>query len=217
MYRLLLLAFLAVGAACAPRTSPGQPAAVRLLSVAEARALGPGATVVVEGTVSVPPGVFDGGFALQDRTGGLWVLPPSTSTALPLPLGEGVRVRGTLDVSNGQLSLQPAAIQALGPRAAPEPRLLATGALGAYAEGWLVRVAGRVAAAPVEDAPWGWLATLDDGTGPVAVYLSSSTDVNPALFRPGAELEVTGFAGRYEDRLEVLPRGRADVRPVPRP
>lgn len=215
MFRLCFVPILLLGAACAPAAAPGQPAPGLPLTVAEARAAGPGAAVLVEGLVSVPPGTFDGGFAIQDRTGGLWVLAPSTG--IPLRIGQRVRVHGTLDTPNGQLSLHPAAIQPLGRRDPPRPRPLPTGGVGDGAEGWLVRVTGRVVGAPVHDAPWGWKVTMDDGSGPATIFLDAETDVDPAAFHAGAALEVTGFAGRYEDRLEILPRARVDVRAAPVP
>jgi hypothetical protein len=214
MDRLLLVPLLLLGAACAPAAAPGQPVPTPVHDVAQARAAGPGATLLVEGVISVPPGAFDGGFAIQDRTGGLWVLPPSTG--LPLRIGQRVRVHGTLDLRHGQLSLQPAAIQPLGMRAPPLPLRLATGRVDDDAEGWLVRVAGRVIGEAVHDAPWGWRVTLDDGSGPVTVFVDAETDVDPAVFRPGERVDVTGFTGRYDARLEILPRAAVDVLPASR-
>ena len=215
MYRLLAIPTLALAAACTAAPSPAQPGPVPEVTVAEARAAGAGATVRVEGIVTVPPGVFDGGFAIQDRTAGLWVLP--LSTGVPLRLGQRVRVHGTLDTPNGQLSLQASAVQALGMRPVPAARQLATGEVDAGAEGWLVRVRGRVQGEPVDAAPWGWKVALDDGSGPVGVFVDADTDVDPSGFRPGETVEVTGFVGRYAEELEILPRARGDVRGPPLP
>ena len=215
MYRLLALPTFALAAACTAAPSPAQPGPVEEVSVADARAAGAGATVLVEGIVTVPPGIFDGGFAIQDRTGGLWVLP--LPTGVPLRLGQRVRVHGTLDTPNGQLSLQASAVQALGMRPVPAARPLPTGSVDAGAEGWLVRVRGRVQGEPVDDAPWGWKVVLDDGSGPVRVFVDADTDVDPAGFPRGETVEVTGFVGRYAEALEILPRARGDVRAQPPP
>ena len=206
MLRSALVAVLAIAAA-AP-VLHAQDA--RVTPLARARELGAGATVLVEGIVSVPPGVFDGGFAIQDQTAGIWVLPPAD--AVRLRVGQRVRVQGTLDELNGQLAIMPAAIGPLGDRDPPQPREVRTGALGESIEGWLVRVRGRVASAPQDDAPWGWKVMVDDGSGPVLVFIDAETNVDVRPLRPGNRVEVTGFAGQYEDHYEVVPRAQLDIR-----
>jgi hypothetical protein len=214
MLRRTLVCLLVLAPGCAPLDSSAQ-AALRppVTRIADAREAGAGATVLVEGIVTVAPGTLDDGFAVQDATGGLWVLPPTDPVRLEV--GSRVRVHGTLDLPNEQLSLQPSAILALSPVAPPTPRAVATAEVGPATEGWLVRIRGRVTEAPVEDAPWGWKLTVDDGSGPASVFVDADSGVDPAAFRAGGEVEVIGFSGRYDDRYEVLPRSRADVRHGP--
>lgn len=208
---------LALSAASAPALA--QMPERDITTLARARAAGEGADVLVDGVVSVPPGVFDGGFAIQDRTGGIWVLP--LGDPVLLRLGQRVRIRGTLDNPNNQLAIVPSALQlfdfrgapsALPVEAAPEPRILQTGAVDEGEEGWLVRVRGRVVTEPENDAPWGWKVMVDDGSGAVMVFIDAETDVRPDGFRPGTQVEVTGFAGQYDDHYEVVPRTQDDVR-----
>jgi hypothetical protein len=208
---LAVLAMLA--AAAAAPSAAAQEVETRITPLAEAREMGSGATVLVEGIVSVPPGAFDGGFAIQDRTAGIWVLPPPDPVRLRI--GQRVRVQGTLDEPNGQLAIMPAAIGPLGDRDPPQPREVRTGALGESIEGWLVRVRGRVASAPQDDAPWGWKVMVDDGSGPVLVFVDAESTVNVEHFRAGDTVEVTGFAGQYDDHYEVVPRVHTDVRVLP--
>ena len=208
MYRSAFAAVLAIAAAPVPPVH-GQEQ-LRTVSLANAREQGPGATVRVVGIVSVPPGVFDGGFAIQDQTGGIWVLPPPDPVRLRL--GQRVRVQGTLDNPNGQLAIQPAAIGPLGDRDAPSPRPVRTGALGEQDEGWLVQVRGRVTGEAVDDSPWGWKVMVDDGSGPVMVFVDAETNVDVRPLRTGETVEVTGFAGQYEDHYEVVPRAQLDIR-----
>ena len=210
MVRSILLAVLAIAAAAAPPL-PAQDQ--RVTPLARAREQGAGATVLVEGIVSVPPGVFDGGFAIQDQTAGIWVLPPADPVRLRV--GQRVRVQGTLDEPNGQLAIMPAAIGPLGDRDAPAPRMVRTGALNESEEGWLVRVRGRVASAPVNDDPWGWKVMVDDGSGPVLVFVDAETNVDVRPLRPGDTIEVTGFAGQYDDHYEVIPRAQPDLKVIP--
>jgi DNA/RNA endonuclease YhcR with UshA esterase domain len=203
------------------------PAHAQLLAEADitplsrARAAGAGANVLVDGVVSVPPGVFDGGFAIQDRTGGIWVLP--LADPVLLRVGQRVRIRGTLDNPNNQLAIVPSALQLFDFRgaperlhleAAPEPRVVRTGAVDEGEEGWLVRIRGTVVTQPEEDVPWGWKVMVDDGTGAVMVFLDSETDTRVDVFTPGATVEITGFAGQYDDHYEVVPRAQEDIRLV---
>lgn len=217
MVRTALLLALALAAAAPAAAQPGEPGASPV-SLARARAAGAGASVVVDGVVSVAPGSFDGGFAIQDRTGGIWVLPPIDPVLLRV--GQRVRIRGTLDNPNNQLAIQPAALQLFQVREpapldeAPEPRAVRTGEVNEGQEGWLVRVRGRVVTQPENDAPWGWKVMVDDGTGAVMLFIDAETDVDPAGFRLGDSVEIIGFAGQYDDHYEVVPRGQADVRVV---
>ena len=189
--------------------------------LARARAAGAGANVVVDGVVSVPPGLFDSGFAIQDRTAGIWVLP--LADPVLLRVGQRVRIRGTLDNPNNQLAIVPSTLQLFDFRGAPapveeapEPRNVRTGAVDEDEEGWLVRVRGRVVTEPENDAPWGWKVMVDDGSGAVMVFVDAETDVRADRFRPGQLVEVTGFAGQYDDHYEIVPRTQADVEVVSR-
>ncbi|HEU4880801.1 MAG TPA: hypothetical protein VFT45_01110 [Longimicrobium sp.] len=210
MVRSALLAVLAIAAAAAP---PLHGQASRVTPLSRARELGAGATVLVEGTVSVAPGAFDGGFAIQDHSAGIWVLAPADSVRLRV--GQRVRVQGTLDEPNGQLAIMPAAIGPLEELDAPSPRDLRTGLVNESMEGWLVKIRGRVAGAVVNDAPWGWKVIVDDGTGPVLVFVDAETNVDVRPLRPGDMVEITGFAGQYDDHYEVIPRAQVDVRVLP--
>jgi hypothetical protein len=212
MVRSALLAVLAIVAAAAP---PLHAQESRVTPLSRAREMGAGATVLVEGTVTVAPGVFDGGFAIQDHSAGIWVLAPPDSVRLRV--GQRVRVQGMLDEPNGQLAIMPAAIGPLGGNDAPAPRDLHTGLVNESMEGWLVKIRGRVAGEVVNDDPWGWKVMVDDGTGPVLVFVDAETDVDVRPLRPGDTVEVTGFAGQYDDHYEVVPRAQGDIRVIPSP
>ncbi|HEX6039782.1 hypothetical protein [Longimicrobium sp.] len=222
MDRSVLALSLALALAAAAAPAHAQLADADITPLSRARAAGAGADVLVDGVVSVPPGVLDGGFAIQDRTGGIWVMP--LSDPVLLRLGQRVRIRGTLDNPNNQLAIVPSVLQlfdfrgapeSLHVEAAPEPRVLRTGAVDEGEEGWLIRIRGTVVTEPEEDAPWGWKVMVDDGSGAVMVFLDSETDVRADVFRPGETVEVTGFAGQYDDHYEVVPRTREDITAVP--
>lgn len=212
MYRSAFALVLAAVAAASPAEAQ-QVASNRPLPLSRAREMGPGATVLVEGVVSVPPGLFDGGFAIQDQTAGIWVLAPANP--VPLRLGQRVLVRGTLDEPNGQLAIHPAAIAPRGDRSVPPPHAVATGELGEAHEGSLVRIRGRVVTSPLDDSPWGWKVMVDDGSGPVLMFVDAETNVNVRGLRVGDAVEVTGFAGQYDDHHEIVPRAQEDVKVNP--
>jgi hypothetical protein len=210
---------LALGAVSVPAAAQPEDA----LPLARARAAGAGAHVLVDGVVSVPPGLFDGGFAIQDRSGGIWVMP--LADPVLLRLGQRVRIRGTLDNPNNQLAIVPSSLQLFEVRGsrgrpvendAPQPRTMHTGDIDEDQEGSLVRVRGRVVTEPENDAPWGWKVMVDDGSGAVMIFIDAETDVDASHFRPGASVEVTGFAGQYDDHYEIVPRTPDDVRIISR-
>lgn len=223
MDRSILALSVALALAGLPAPAPAQQQVTDrdITPLARARAAGAGANVIVDGVVSVPPGLFDGGFAIQDRTAGIWVLP--LADPVLLRVGQRVRIRGTLDNPNNQLAIVPSTLQLFDFRGtpapvelAPEPRSVRTGALDEGEEGWLVRIRGRVVTEPEHDAPWGWKVTMDDGSGAVMVFVDAETDVRPDRFRPGLLVEVTGFAGQYDDHYEIVPRTQADVEIISR-
>src|SRR5262245_34466675 len=77
-----------------PAAALAAPVAVPTIDIADARALPLGSTVRVKGSLTVPSGVFssatfDQGFAIQDRTGGIYV---SIATNLGLAPRQQVRL-----------------------------------------------------------------------------------------------------------------------------
>src|SRR6476659_1138871 len=99
--RLVLAATLAATLVAAPHAA----AAASPISIAAARHLALGTVVTVEGSVTVPSGVFassffDEGFAIQDLTGGIYV---SMADNLGLNVRQLARVTGTLADSGGLL------------------------------------------------------------------------------------------------------------------
>lgn len=191
-------------------------AAPAWIPIAQARQQSAGTVVVVEGLVTVPSGDFrssseDEGFAVQDQTSGIWV---SVRRDLGLRLGQRVRVRGPLGQSAGKLQI---AADAAGVERLPGRDLrVATGQVGTATLGFLIAVEGTVTQPPAKDLPYGYKLLLDDGSGPVQIYLNRSTDIDPHSpdLRAGRRLRVTGFGNQYDATYEVDPRSRQDIRPL---
>lgn len=195
------------------------PAEPKTISIAEARSLPLGTVVTIDGVVTVPSGAFssstfDQGFAIQDRTGGIYISVPDN---LGLTLRQQVRVTGTLadTVLPGLLVLVDVTevkVHGSGPKIAPLP--VATGAVGETTEGKIVTITGTITQPIVNDLPFGFIVFINDGSGEVHSFVAASTGIDVSALSPGETIEVTGFSGQFANDFEVDPRTQADIRIV---
>jgi uncharacterized protein YdeI (BOF family) len=220
--RKIIFALMMLNAAAlisSPMMNAANPPQSKVVSIAEARRLPLETLVTIEGSVTVPSGTFrssisDEGFAIQDRSGGIYV---GMKVNLNLRLHERVRVTGRLARSNEMLTLVPASAEDVrkrgrGPQVRPER--ISTGRVGEMTEGRLLKVAGRVTRAVVNDAPYGSRLFLDDGTGEIQIYVSASAGIDLSSLRPGRRVSATGFGAQYKDHYEIEPRFPADIRAI---
>ncbi len=191
--------------------------ATNAISIAAARALPPGTVVTVKGSVTVPSGAFssstfDEGFAIQDRTGGIFV---SLATDLGLTVRREVQVTGRLaDNGHGVLNVVvedagDVKVEGRGPRV--EPRFVATANVNESTESLLLEVVGTLTGSIVPDPPYGTILTLDDGSGPIRIFVCTSTGIDLTGLAPGDRLSVTGLGYQFGD-YEVDPRFQSDIR-----
>lgn len=195
------------------------PAEPKTISIAEARSLPLGTVVTIDGVVTVPSGAFssstfDQGFAIQDRTGGIYISVPDN---LGLTLRQQVRVTGTLadTVLPGLLVLVDVTevkVHGSGPKVAPLP--VATGAVGETTEGKIVTITGTITQPIVNDLPFGFIVFINDGSGEVHSFVAASTGIDVSGLSPAQTIEVTGFSGQFANDFEVDPRTQADIRIV---
>jgi len=178
------------------------------MPVAAAREQPPGTAVTVEGVATVASGTFDGGFALQDASGGIYV---TRALGKAVKTGDRVRVSGKLAAPDNQVAIDPGFIALPGPGSAPAPQEVRTGSVGPATEGRLIAVRGTLAREVENDPPWGWKIYLDDGSGPLLVFVSAKTKIAISGFHAGQSLRVVGFSGRYDQHTELLPRMPDDV------
>jgi hypothetical protein len=140
----------------------------------------------------------DQGFAIQDRTGGIFV---SVVEDLGFAPRQQVRVTGELaDDGFGLLmviDVTDVKAHGRGPNVRPLP--VATGAVEEATEGTLVT------------APFGFTITLDDGSGDVHAFVCASTGIDVSGLSQGQTIEVTGFSGQFDDP-EVNPRFQSDIK-----
>lgn len=196
---------------------PVASGAANAIDIAAARSLPLGTVVTVDGSVSVPSGAFssstfDQGFTIQDRTGGIYV---SLATDLGLALRQQVRVTGQLaDNGTGVLTVVVAdpgdvKVHGKGPRVAP--RWVPTASISEATEGLLVRVLGTLVGPITPDPPYGTILNIDDGSGPIRIFVCTSTGIDLSGLATGQQVSVTGMSYQYID-YEVDPRFQSDIR-----
>jgi len=195
------------------------PADPKTITIAEARSLPLGTIVTIDGAVTVPSGAFnsstfDQGFAIQDRTGGIYVSVPDNNG---FTFRQQVRVTGKLadTVLPGLLVLVDVTeIKAHGSGPKVQPLPVATGDVGENTEGQIVRITGTITQPIVNDLPFGFIIFINDGSGEVHSFVSASTGIDVSGLSPGQTIEVTGFSGQFANDFEVDPRTQADIRIV---
>jgi DNA/RNA endonuclease YhcR with UshA esterase domain len=195
------------------------PADPKTITIAEARSLPLGTIVTIDGAVTVPSGAFssstfDQGFAIQDRTGGIYVSVPDNNG---FTFRQQVRVTGRLadTVLPGLLVLVDVTeikVHGSGPKVAPLP--VATGDVGENTEGRIVKITGTITQPIVNDLPFGFIIFINDGSGEVHAFVCASTGINVSGLSPGQTVEVTGFSGEFAGSFEVDPRTQDDIRVI---
>ena len=203
---------LTVASALASVSLIGSLATAAGSSIEAAKASPEGTTVTVEGVVSVPSGSFDPndvGFAIQAGNDGIYI---HDSLGGDYQLGQTVVVTGEVGNSFGQVyGVYPSSIQVTGSHPAHPAKNVSTGDLGEEHESRLVRVRGTVLDEVFDDAPYGWIFHVDDGTGSLTVFVYTGTGIDTSGIEPGDELEITGMGGQFLDHYELNPRFQSDI------
>jgi hypothetical protein len=107
-----------------------------------------------------------------------------------------------------------------GSQAQPSPSRHATGELGEDQEALLVAVRGEVVTSPRRTSAQNVYFDLDDGSGPLRVYVSPRTGIATSSIALGSTLELTGVLGQETSGQQPLrgyrlwPRTDADVKVV---
>ena len=84
--------------------------------------------------------------------------------------------------------------------------------MGDAEDGYLISAKGKITKA-IDDGKYGYKLFIDDGSGPYQVFINASTELikNTASWEPGDVIRVVGFAGRYNDVYEIMPRILPDI------
>ena len=206
---LLVASLVALGGA------PATTYAASAIHIGDARSLPLGSTVTLKGTVTVPSGAFesgtfDKGFAIQDKTGGIYVSLPDD---LGLNIGDQVEVTGQLADSFGLLILTTSAadVKDKGHGRPVHPQTVATNGLSEATEGLLLTLSGTITQPVVADPPYGYRVFVDDGSGEAQVFVYASTGIDVSVFLPGQHVCVTGFGAQFDTHYELNPRVPGDI------
>ncbi len=184
------------------------------ISIAEARSQPDGAAVVVEGVALTDGDFTDGGGYLVDGTAGISVLPSDGAFAR----GQLVRVAGTVDDRYSQRTIRTSAVQImqLGTGSQPLPIDAETGSIGEAVEGQLIEVTGLItSSATTLSNGMAW--DLDDGTGPIRIFIGTATGIDTTGWGRGAGLTLIGVVGQRDSSgsgtagFRVQPRDSGDV------
>ncbi|HDS09367.1 MAG TPA: hypothetical protein ENN73_03985 [Firmicutes bacterium] len=182
-----------------------------------------GQTVTVSGIATVSSGIFQPtrtSFWIQNTDGcGVNIFMNPTLTT-PVNEGDIVIVTGVVDEYNGVTEVKPAnqsAIVVTGQGTVPAPQNITTGHYPMEEkEGRLVRVVGTVS------SKWTYGFELNDGTGPIDIYVSSydATGIDLSGINNGDEYTVIGIVTQYDSsgpeylsNYEICPRRQADLIP----
>lgn len=214
MYRSKsILLLLALSLLVALIAVPVPVVAASTIDIGDARALPLGSTVTVKGTVTVASGIFesstfDKGFAIQDKSGGIYV---SIAADPGLQLRDQVEVTGQLAESFGLLILVPSNIKEKGHGRPVTPEAVATGSVNESTEGRLVVIEGAVSQAVSNDLPFGYKFYVNDGSGEIQVFISASTNIDLSGIVLGQQVRVSGFSGQFDTTYEVQPSIQSEI------
>lgn len=216
LFRLTVLLYTALLVlALAPTSALAVPIAAPTLNIGTARSLPLDSTVTLKGTVTVPSGVFasgtfDQGFAIQDKTGGIYI---SVPVDLGLQLRDQVEVTGQLAESFGLLILHADAadVKRKGHGRPVATATIATGALSEATEGKLVAITGVITQPVGDDLPYGYRLFVNDGSGEAQVFVYASTGIDLSGLVVGQTVHVVGFSGQFDDHYELNPRRAGDI------
>jgi DNA/RNA endonuclease YhcR with UshA esterase domain len=61
------------------------------------------------------------------------------------------------------------------------------------------------------DLPFGYKFAVDDGSGPLQVFVNLQTGIDPGVVTAGSQVSVTGFSSQFDTHYEIDPRFPRDV------
>jgi hypothetical protein len=202
------------GSSPSPSEEPG------LVSIATAREAAVNSRLRVRGVVTLASSVLgDGTAAIQDATGA--IILRLGDEAGSVSQGEILVVDAKRSTKSGMETLLVSTPpERRGTQAQPAASRHATGDLGEDQEALLISVRGEVVTSPRRTSAQNVYFDLDDGTGPLRVYVSPRTGIATTAITLGATLELAGILGQETSGQQpqrgyrLWPRAAADVKLV---
>ena len=179
-----------------PEATPTPSPGTGVVSIATARELPKNTRTRVQGTVTLARGVVDAETAVIQDASGAIVLRLGDEVG-PLARGEVVEVDGARSTKSGMETLRvTAAPRRLGSAALPAARSVRTGQADEALEAVRVVVRGGLVAAARQASSGSVSFEIDDGSGPLRVFIGASVAGDLGDLEAGAWVEVHGALGQ---------------------
>lgn len=176
------------------------------VSLKEVQELDSSDRVIVEGVVTTPRDVLGSTTAfMQSVDGGISITIPNGEVAITN--GQHIRITGTVRLKNGRRYVATAAkgLKILSTSIPIVSVTVPTDDVGGDQADQLVRVKGVVSLAS------GSKIEIDDGSGPVPIYIKSSTGIIRPKVRAGDTVEAVGIVSVSTSGIRILPRTQDDL------
>lgn len=190
-----------------------------LLSIAEAKALADGTSVIVRAVATTQPGIYGGlGFYIQDASAGIYAY---SGSSFGVNAGDTLIVSGTMGVYNGERQLNISAVTVDAEQLpVPEPALKTASEVSLDNEGTLIKLeAVKINSITLINSYGTFEMVVEDATGTVLIRVDNRIGLTYAQF-PGAVgdyYDIVGVIGQYRGILQVKPRDPAELVPADAP
>jgi len=165
-----------------------------------------GDSIIVEGTVTVEPGILGSQIFYVSGSGGLQIYMYKKDFP-DMKVGDLIEVTGKLAESNGEQRLKISAkedISVLSHNNGVEPIELSISDINDNLTGSLVKISGQVTEIK-SSTVW-----LDDQTDEVQAYIKKGTGIKKE-FSEGDFINLTGILSKSKNGLRILPRSQKDI------
>jgi hypothetical protein len=121
-------------------------------------------------------------------------------------------LRGEEENNSGLLAIQPASVKFIVSAQPVRPHHSPTGAVGEATEARLLHLRGTMVSPLVDDSPFGFKLEIDDGSGPIQVFLYPATGIPTDGLVVGASIDTVCFSNQFETTYECDPASPAAFR-----